>query len=670
MSIRNKSIAALNRHTRGIRIAGAMPVPPKAGGLDNEVAGHVKRAIPKGYEYDPKAIKPLAKMLWAMSVSLGHAMTAHRQFTKMKSSTVSPDGLIGGRGYVMAVKDVRKALYDACEGLSAVSDTIHDEINAPHWKSQLARLEREDVDGVERLVGEAERILDNPEEGIDDAMEEAEDEGPQVELEEEPGSEIPDGDGLVDARPAPKRDKQASAYSYRRANSSIPVDTLSGPRVQHLDRGDVDQTGPFGSYNSEEPRSMHDDWSKNDGGKGNEYDYVSEWDNDLSEKSATSMVPDSNTDSTPTQGYDFGIGYGEGNDAHGQGAGGYSNVDSDGKGVWGPHAEMPDDPGGATDDTENDSTPSIEISVSRSSMPRTAAYEMKGLRSIIVRGREYKVRYVTRGDHGDLIAVIDVSGEEFDGEPGPFGGDYGDEYQLPLDFVPPQNGRARLASTTWKVSSQVRHCGIWKDSDGHWYLDLAAREYGEYEDADTYGPFSSEAQAEKYLDGFSNPGGLDVDDSGTKPPPTKSPNGGRVRRPGSTPRWANEQHAEAKLPNDGEPPVARSDYYDGDKGSNLVNASPSVGSSKLPGEAMPSKATPLTPRPSHPGEHMFATTELPGDGTDVDYEFSKDVHPGLGYRYERSNQPYIKWDSNTHNMRPDPVYQREVEGPYAKQGEG
>lgn len=522
-----------------------MPVPPKAGGLDNEVAGHVKRAIPKGYEYDPKAIKPLAKMLWAMSVSLGHAMTAHRQFTKMKSSTVSPDGLIGGRGYVMAVKDVRKALYDACEGLSAVSDTIHDEINAPHWKSQLARLEREDVDGVERLVGEAERILDNPEEGIDDAMEEAEDEGPQVELEEEPGSEIPDGDGLVDARPAPKRDKQASAYSYRRANSSIPVDTLSGPRVQHLDRGDVDQTGPFGSYNSEEPRSMHDDWSKNDGGKGNEYDYVSEWDNDLSEKSATSMVPDSNTDSTPTQGYDFGIGYGEGNDAHGQGAGGYSNVDSDGKGVWGPHAEMPDDPGGATDDTENDSTPSIEISVSRSSMPRTAAYEMKGLRSIIVRGREYKVRYVTR-DHGDPIAVIDVSGEEFDGETGPFGGDYGDEYRLPRDFVVPQNGRARLASADpWKVD------------------------------------------------------------------------------------------AVAELPNDGEPPVARSDYYQGDKGSNLVNS-------------------------------VRGDSELPGEPTN-NYEFSKDVHPGLGYRYEQGAQPYIKWDSETHNMRPDYVYQREVQGPYVKQ---
>jgi hypothetical protein len=93
--------------------------------------------------------------------------------------------------------------------------------------------------------------------------------------------------------------------------------------------------------------------------------------------------------------------------------------------------------------------------------------------------------------------------------------------------------------------------------------------------------------------------------------------------------------AVAELPNDGEPPVARSDYYQGDKGSNLVNS-------------------------------VRGDSELPGEPTN-NYEFSKDVHPGLGYRYEQGNQPYIKWDSETHNMRPDPVYQREVEGPYVKQ---
>jgi len=472
-----------------VRVAGEVPKPSKGGAIDNEMSGHLKRAIPSDYDYDPRAIKPLAKMLWALSVSLGHVMTAHRQFVKLKSATISPDGLVGGRGYVMSVKDVRTALHDAAEAISAVSDTIHDELHAPHWRPKLGELEKADVEGIERLVGDAERIMEDPEgETSDDEPEdivEAEKSGPQADLEgdDASGSELPDGGDYPDSTAQPVQDMQTKQASYRRTlgslsiadrvlsrfASSLPVETLPGPRVQHRDRGDVDQTGPFGSYNSQEPQSMHDNWSKNDGGRGGEYDYVSEWDNDLSEKSATSMVPDSNTEPTPTQGYDFGIGYGKGNDAHGQGAGGYGNVDSDGKGVYGPHTELPYDPGGVRHDDESDTTPSIEISVSRSSMPKTAA--------------------------------------------------------------------------AWKAT--------------------------------------------------------------------------------------------AELPNDGEPPVARSDYYQGDKGSNLVNS-------------------------------VRGDSELPGEPTN-NYEFSKDVQPGLGYRYEQGAQPYIKWDSETHNMRPDYVYQREVQGPYVKQ---
>lgn len=80
--------------------------------------------------------------------------------------------------------------------------------------------------------------------------------------------------------------------------------------------------------------------------------------------------------------------------------------------------------------------------------------------------------------------------------------------------------------------STSRYCSFWKASDGKWYMDLAPFEYGEYEDADTYGPFGSEDAADKYLmRKFSNPGGMSVDDSGTKPAPTVSPNGSRVKRP-------------------------------------------------------------------------------------------------------------------------------------------
>lgn len=82
--------------------------------------------------------------------------------------------------------------------------------------------------------------------------------------------------------------------------------------------------------------------------------------------------------------------------------------------------------------------------------------------------------------------------------------------------------------------SVSRYCDIYKTQDGKWYMDLANEEYGEYDDCTTYGPFSSEDAADKYLrDNHSNPGGGWVDDSGERPVPKESPNGRPVVSPRS-----------------------------------------------------------------------------------------------------------------------------------------
>lgn len=80
--------------------------------------------------------------------------------------------------------------------------------------------------------------------------------------------------------------------------------------------------------------------------------------------------------------------------------------------------------------------------------------------------------------------------------------------------------------------SQQRRCDIWKATDGKWYLTLGDFEWAE-EDSEctTYGPFSTEEDAEGELDNHSNPGGSCTDDSGTRQPPEKAkrPNGRRAR---------------------------------------------------------------------------------------------------------------------------------------------
>ena len=92
---------------------------------------------------------------------------------------------------------------------------------------------------------------------------------------------------------------------------------------------------------------------------------------------------------------------------------------------------------------------------------------------------------------------------------------------------------ARAGRVTASVS---RYCAFYQARDGKWYMELAIREYGERDDATTYGPFYGLRTAKDYLhDNFSNPGGWTEDDSGRMPVPTRSPNGRPVHSPSSRP---------------------------------------------------------------------------------------------------------------------------------------
>jgi hypothetical protein len=65
-----------------------------------------------------------------------------------------------------------------------------------------------------------------------------------------------------------------------------------------------------------------------------------------------------------------------------------------------------------------------------------------------------------------------------------------------------------------------RRCDITKCSDGKWYMVLGDNEYA-YDDwnCTTYGGYDTEEEVWKELDNHSNPGGMDVDRTGTQPPP-------------------------------------------------------------------------------------------------------------------------------------------------------
>lgn len=132
------------------------------------------REITPDYAFNPRNVKPLAKTLRSVSASLGHLMSAYTVFVKLKSADVSPDGRLGGKGYIQTVGSMRKKFMNTVEALSALSDTLYDEVRAPHWAAVSRQQDPEDRREVEQILEHTEQIRKNPEDWADSEIEQDE----------------------------------------------------------------------------------------------------------------------------------------------------------------------------------------------------------------------------------------------------------------------------------------------------------------------------------------------------------------------------------------------------------------------------------------------------------------------------------------------------------------
>lgn len=114
------------------------------------------RNMVKDHKYNKKCAKDLARVLRSTLMALGHAMSAYSVFAKIKSRDVSPDGSLGGKGYIMEIKSMRKQYMNVVEALSALSDTVYDEINEDHWAAAVEKL-------TAKILKEVEQIKEDPE---------------------------------------------------------------------------------------------------------------------------------------------------------------------------------------------------------------------------------------------------------------------------------------------------------------------------------------------------------------------------------------------------------------------------------------------------------------------------------------------------------------------------
>lgn len=142
--------------------------------------GASAREIDPDYKFDAKNLEPLARVLRSALMALGHIQTARTVFTKIKGQRISPDGNIGGKGYVMPLKDIRKQFANCDEALSSITDTIYDEINALHWHPDVHDSggdPRERAE-VKEVMEDVEEIRENPEEWAEGEEAEMSSEGP------------------------------------------------------------------------------------------------------------------------------------------------------------------------------------------------------------------------------------------------------------------------------------------------------------------------------------------------------------------------------------------------------------------------------------------------------------------------------------------------------------
>ena len=123
---------------------------------------HERELSPK-FEFKPGKLKPLATALRASLAALGHAMSAYQTFTKIKSATVSPDGSLGGKGYIQKIAEMRRQYMNVIEALSALTDTIYDEVNASHWDPAVEEQSPREREQVQNIMEDAEEIRDDPE---------------------------------------------------------------------------------------------------------------------------------------------------------------------------------------------------------------------------------------------------------------------------------------------------------------------------------------------------------------------------------------------------------------------------------------------------------------------------------------------------------------------------
>jgi hypothetical protein len=139
-----------------MRIAAAEKATEKKKGNKGEMSRNIG-----DFDYDPSKATVLKKALHNINVSLGTLISAMKDLSILRGSEITPDGMLGGRGFIMPFKDMKSKISTAVTDLSDVTDTLADELTNPKWGLSTGEKKKvkQENEQIEEEVQEVEEIV-------------------------------------------------------------------------------------------------------------------------------------------------------------------------------------------------------------------------------------------------------------------------------------------------------------------------------------------------------------------------------------------------------------------------------------------------------------------------------------------------------------------------------
>lgn len=130
---------------------------------DKNAASALRREITEDFQYNKKKLKYLKQILHNVTIAQGTLVSALNVFSRVKGRDISPDGMLGGLGYIMPLRTIKESLIQSIQQIGDVADCLADELTNPKWNAEKDK-------EVKKLIKKKEDVEEQAEEEVEEGI--------------------------------------------------------------------------------------------------------------------------------------------------------------------------------------------------------------------------------------------------------------------------------------------------------------------------------------------------------------------------------------------------------------------------------------------------------------------------------------------------------------------